>query len=295
MQHSYLFGVEEAVFAASHVLLGQTGEGNAVEGYDFVAHFLKHTAHYAVLTRVDLQTDMLAILLRELQCIGDDTLVVKNHSGTKDSFIYLLQVAIQRSGVDLFLIEFGVRQFGSQVTIVGQQEHTCCVAVEATYRIDTLGTSVANDINYRVALLRIVGCSNGIFRLIEQDIHLMLAANGLVVETHLIGRQHFGTQRISHHAVDGNHTGLDKIIGLTTRADACVSQEFIQTNRFRRVFVLAVVGVTLLSGIYALIAFRFVETRTLLRLFAIVVETAVACRTETVVTLALETRTGLEG
>ena len=88
-------------------------------------------------------------------------------------------------------MEFRMSQLSGQVTVVGQQQHTGGITVQTTHRIDTLCTSISNDINYRMTLLRIIRCRYGILRLIEQNIHLTLTAYRLIVETNVIRRQYF--------------------------------------------------------------------------------------------------------
>ena len=277
LEHRYLFGCEEAPFAASDVLLGQPGEGNAVEVNHLVTHFLKHTAYDAVLSGVDLQADVMTVSLGELECIGDDTFVVKHHAGTQDRLINRVEVAVQRSGIDLFLAELRVRQLGCQITVVGQEQHTGSVAIETSHRIDTLGAGVTNNVDNGLALLGIIGSGDSVLGLVEQYIYLALAANGLVVEAHFIGRQDFCTERIGYLSVDGDNTGLDEIIGLTTAADTGVGKEFVQTNRFSRILMLLMISLLLAVGIESVVALNgLVAERTLrtVALFHVVGRTA---------------------
>ena len=88
-------------------------------------------------------------------------------------------------------MEFRMGQLSGQVAVVGEQQHTGGITVQTAYRINTLSTSVTNDIDYRMTLLRIIRSGDGILRLIEQNIHLTLTTNRLIVETNVIRRQHF--------------------------------------------------------------------------------------------------------
>ena len=263
MEHVHLFGREETPFAATYVLLGQAGEGHAVEVHHLIADFLEYTAYDAVLTRVNLETDMTTVGFRELEGIRDDALVVQHHSGANDSLIHFVEFAVERHGVNLLLMEFRVRQLGGEVAVVGQQEHTGGVAVEASHGIDTLRAGVTNDVDNGMTLLRIIRRGDGILGFIEQDIDLALTANGLVVESDIIRRQHLRAEAIHGLAIDGDHTGLDEIIGLTAGTDTCVSQEFIQTHGLCRVLVLLTIYLLFMTGVDTGIAFRLTSKRTL--------------------------------
>ena len=81
------------------------------------------------------------------------------------------------------------------------------------------------------------------------------------METDIIRQQHFGTQAIYGHTVDGDHTCLDKIICLTTAADTGVSEVLVQTNRLGRIFVLLTIDLLFVCGIKTVVTFRFTSER----------------------------------
>ena len=134
---------------------------------------------------------MMTVSLGELECIGDDALIVKYDTCTKNGFVNRIEFAVQRSGIDFLLAELRMGQLGCQVTVVGQQQHTGGVAIETADRINTLSAGIANNVNHRFTLFGIVGRSDGVLGLVEQDIYFPFAANRLIVESYLIGRQHF--------------------------------------------------------------------------------------------------------
>ena len=262
MEHIHLFGCEETPFTATYVFLGQAGKRNTVEVNYLIPYFLEYTTNNAVLSRVNLQTNMLAVLFGELQRVGDDTLVVQYDTGTNDSFVHFLQLTVESNCVDLLLMELRVRQLSCQVTIVGKQQYTGGITVETTYRIDALLTGITHDIDDGMTLLRVVGGRHRVLRFIEQDIDLTFATNGLVMETNIIRRQHFNAQRISYYSIDSNDTGLNKIIRLSTGTDTCVSKVLIQTNRLRQIFMLLTINLLFMSRIESVITFGFTSERT---------------------------------
>ena len=299
LEEGYLLWREETPFAATNVFLRQTGERHTIEVDDLIPYFLEDSAYDAVLTGVDLQTDMLTVAFRKLQGIGDDTLVVQYDTGANDRLIYLVQLLVKRDGIDLLLVKLRMGQFGCQVSVVGEQQHTRRVTVQTTYRIDTLGAGRTNDIDHRVTLLRVIGRGHRVLGFIKQDIDLAFPTNGLIMEAYVIRRKHLHAQTIRHLTIDRDHTGLDKIIGLTTGTYTGIGQVFIQTNRLRRIFVLLTIVLLFTFGIESVVAFRFVKrtTRTalavLMKARTLLVAFALETRTGLVFAITLKTRTGL--
>ena len=181
---------------------------------------------------------MLAVILfRESQCIRNNHFVIKRNAGHNLVVSFFAQVVVQSGGVDLLLAVFGMRQFGCQVTIVGQKQHTGGVAVKASNGVDALTTCVFHQVCHFVTFLRIIGSGNAVLGFVEQHVHFLLAAYCLVVELDDVSRENLGTEFAYYLTIYGNHSGLNEIVGLTTRANTCVGEEFVQTNRLRRVFV----------------------------------------------------------
>ena len=255
LEHRNLAFGEETVASARYIAFGQTGKAYAVEGYNFVSDLLEDAAYDAVLTGVDLKTDMLAVFVGELQCIGDDHLVVEHYAVTDRLFVFTFEVAVKNNRVDLFLAELRVCEFGSQVAVVGEQQHTCRIAVKTTNRVDALRTSVLDYIHYRAALLGIVGGCYGVLGLVQQNIYFPLALNGLMMEHHLVRGQHFGAEAVNDLAVDGYYTGLNEVVCFTTAAESCVGKILVQAYRLRGIFVALVVLYLFALRIDAAVAF----------------------------------------
>ena len=154
--------------------------------------------------------------------------------------------------VDLLLQVLRMGQLGSQVTIVRQQEHTSGVAVQTTNGVDALRTSVLHQIHHGLTLLRIVTGRHVVLRLVEQHIDLLLDGHGLIVELHLVGTQDLGTQLCYHLTIHGDDTSLDKLISLTTAADTCIGQEFVQAQRLIGIIVDLLVLNALLQAVLSI-------------------------------------------
>ena len=256
LEESDLFRREESPFAASYVFLGQSGKRDPVEVDHFVSHFLKDTAYDAVLPGVDLQSNVMAVSFGELECIGYNPFVIKHDAGTYDSFVHFLEVTVEGDGVHFLLVELRMRQFGSQVTVIGKEEHAGGVSIKPSDGVDTLGAGIADDVDDGVPFLRVVGRGDGVLGFIEKDIYLAFASYGLVVETDLISRQDFDAERVHDLSVDGDDTGLDKIIRLATGADARVGEEFIESYGLGGVLVQFVVSLLFACGIESVVTLR---------------------------------------
>ena len=86
--------------------------------------------------------------------------------------------------INFLLHKLRMGKLAGQLAIVGKQEHTRCVAVQATNGIDTLATSTLNKIHNGLAVLRVIAGSNIILGFVQENINLLLYAHQLVVEQH---------------------------------------------------------------------------------------------------------------
>ncbi len=131
-----------------------------------------------------------------------------------------------------------MRELRCEVAIVGKQEHASGVAVETSDGIDALGAGILDKVHNGLALLRVVAGGDIVLRLVEEDIDLLLDADGLVVEAYLVGAEHLGAQLRNNLSVDSDDAGLYELIGLTTAADTGIGEELVQTYRLVGVEVL---------------------------------------------------------
>ena len=174
-----------------------------------------------------------------------------------DTLADLLHIVSREVLVEVYVIyllfqELRVSQLRSQVTIVGQQEYTCCVTVETTYRIDTLRAYILYEVHHSLALLRIVAGCHVILWLVEQYIYLLLQRYYCIVELHLVGAKNLGTQLGNYLTIDSYQTSLDELISLTARADTSIGKELIQAQWLCWVDILLLVFDTLLHAILSI-------------------------------------------
>ena len=154
--------------------------------------------------------------------------------------------------VDLLLQELRMSQLRSQVTIVGQKQHTSGVAVQTTNRIDALLASTLHQVHHSLTLLGIVAGGHIVLGLVQQHIDLLLHTNGLIVEQHLVSTQYLGTQLGNNLAIDLYDTCCDELVSLTTTADASISQELVQTQGLIGIVVLLLVLDALLQRVLSI-------------------------------------------
>lgn len=246
---NFLLG-EEAPIAATEILLGETGKLHAIELNDTIAKALEDTAHDAVLAGMDLNANLrLVVFLGIFDGIGMHLTILQ-----LDTFSNLLHIGsgnvlVEIDVINLLLEELRMRELGSQVTVVGEQEHTRGVAVETAYGIDALRADILHEIHHGLALLRIVAGGDIVLGFIEQHIHFLLQSDGLVMEHHLIGAEHLGAELGNHFPIDLHYACLDELIGLTTAANAGIGEELVQTNGLVGIEVLLLIFYAFLQRI----------------------------------------------
>ena len=249
-EHFHFFLGEETPVAAADILLGESGKLYAVELDHTIAEMLEDTTHDAVLAAVNLDAYLTLVgFAGIIDSIGMDFSVVEG-----DALSNLLEVAgshllVEIDMVDLLLEELGMGEFAGQVAIIGEQEHTCGVAVQTAHRIDTLGAGALHQIHHCLTLLGVVAGGNVILRFVEQHINFLLECNRLVVEHHAIGAQDLCSQLGHNLAIDLHDTCRDELIGLTTAANTGVSQELVQAKGLIGIVILLLILNALLHAI----------------------------------------------
>ena len=174
-QHLHFLLCEEAPVAAAEVLLGESCELHAVELNDAITEVFEYTAHDTVLAAVDFDAYLCLIaLVSILDSICLDFTIFQSDTLTNLIHIMRCKVLVEVYVIYLLFQELRVSQLRSQVTIVGQQEYTCCVTVETTYRIDTLRAYILYEVHHSLALLRIIAGCNIILWFVEQYVYLLL-------------------------------------------------------------------------------------------------------------------------
>ena len=127
-------------------------------------------------------------------------------------------------------LDFGARvgEFLGEVAVVGEEQQTGGVAVEAADRIYAFLAGVAHEFhNVGTAPLVIRG-GDVILWFVEQYVNGLFALQHLVSVAHLIGGHHFVTHFGDNLAVDGDGAGGDEHIGFAARADASVGDVFVE-------------------------------------------------------------------
>jgi len=241
-QHLHFLLCEEAPVAAAEVLLGESCELYAVELNDAVAEVLEDTTHDAVLAAVDLDA---YLALVGVACVLDSVCmylaVLQLDALSNLLHVVSCYVLVEEYVVHLLLQELRVCELGSEVAVVGEQEHAGCVAVESAYGVDALWAHVLHEVHHGLTLLRVVACCHAVLWFVEQHVHLLLEVYGLVVEFYLVCALDLGAELGHYLSVHSNHACLDELVSLTARADTCVGEELVQTKRFVRIVVLLLV------------------------------------------------------
>ena len=149
-----------------------------------------------------------------LYVVGMDLAVLELDASCNLSEVVSGDVLVEVDVVDLLLEELRMGELRSQVAIVGEQEHTRGVTVETSDGVDALGAGILDEVHDRLALLRVVGSSDIVLGLVEQNVDLLLKRDGLVVESYLVSAEYLGAQFGDDIAIDGDDTSLDELVGL---------------------------------------------------------------------------------
>ena len=230
-QEVNLFLGEVTPAAARQVLLSETGEINAVQLHHVVTQRLEYTANDAVATRVDFDAGLFAVGGGDVaHCIGVDGSVVELNAIGDVLHVLLADGLVGPNLVDFLLDILRVGELGCQVTVVGEQEHTGCVAVKTSNGINALLAGTLHEIHDGLAAIGIIAGGDGVLGLVKQDVALLLGCYDLAVVLHnvLWGDLH---AELGHYDIIDHHKALlDIFISNTARADACIGQELVQAN-----------------------------------------------------------------
>ena len=221
---------EIAPAAAREILLCQTGEIDAVEFRDTISEMLENAAYDTIASRVDLYTGLIAGVGHIADGVGVDFTVVELDSVGDALHILLGDFLIGPDVIDFLLDEFGVGEFGGEVAVICEQEHTGGVAVKTTYGIDALAAGILDKIEHGQTSVGVIRGGDAILRFVEEDVALALGSHHLIVEFHDILGCDFDTEFGDDVAVDLHLTARDEFISLAAGADTGVSHKFVEAN-----------------------------------------------------------------
>ena len=221
---------EIAPASAREILLGQTGEIDAVEFRDTISEMLENAAHDTIASRVDLDTGLIAGVGHIADGVGVDFTVVELDSVGDALHILLGDFLVGPDVIDFLLDEFGVGEFGGEVAVICEQEHTGGVAVKTAYGIDALAAGILDKIKHGQTAVGVIRGGDAILRFVEEDVALALGSHHLVVEFHDILGCDLDTEFGDDVAVDLHLTARDEFISLAAGADTGVSHKFVEAN-----------------------------------------------------------------
>jgi len=233
---------EEAPFATGQTVFVQTSKHHTVKFNHLVTKMFEDTAHNTVTARMEFDADALlaVVILVVGDGIGSDGAIVKLNAISNAKHIVFGQGLVQSDVVKFRHLAAWVGEFLGQVAVVGEQQQSCSALIKTTYGENALGTSVFNKLHHGVALIRVIGCGNVTFGLIEQDIAKLLSVEGLAAIHHFIFSLHFVTHGGNDFSIHLYATSLDEVVSFAARANATVGQIFVEANlasRFRTVIL----------------------------------------------------------
>ena len=233
LQEVYFFLSQVTPASARQVFLGETCEVDAVELGHMVAEALEDAAHYAVTSRVDFDTGLIAVSLGGIaDCVGMDGAVFKLDTVGDALHVVLRDVFVGPYMVDFLLDIFGMGQLGGKVAVVGEQEDAGGVAVETPYGIYPLLTGVLHDVEHCQTSVGVIAGGDAVLGFVEKDVALAFQCDHLVIILDGVVMGNLGAEFGNDLPVDLYEALLDKFVGFAARADTGVGHELVETNLF---------------------------------------------------------------
>ena len=199
---------------------------------------------------MDLYAHLLLVLLVSIfACVSLDFAIFKLDAVANLLDVMCSDVLVEIYVINLLLEELRMSELRSHVSIVGEKQYTCGVAVETTYRVDALAACILHEIHNSLALLWVVACCHIVLRFVEKYIYLLLDAYWLVVELHLVGAQHLGSEFGNHLTINGDHSCLYVFVSLSTAAYTCICKILVEADRLIGIVVFLLVLDTLLHAV----------------------------------------------
>ena len=106
-------------------------------------------------------------------------------------------------------------ELGSEVAVVGEQEHTGGVAVEASHGVDAFFAGTLHEVHHGFASVGVVAGGHTIFWFIEQKIHFAFAGHDFVVVFHRVFSSDFHTELGHGFAVYLHQSFGNQFVGFT--------------------------------------------------------------------------------
>ncbi len=192
---------------------------------------LEDAAHDAVATGVNLYAHLLLVgVAGVLNGIGMYLSVLKLNAVGYLAHVGSGDVLVEADMVDFLLAILRVSEFAGQFSIVGEEQHARGVEVKTSDGIDALVASTLDEFHDGLAVLGVVAGGDVAFGFVEKYVDLLLHAHGLVVETNLVGAEHFGAEFGDHLSVDGDYASLNVVIGIAAAAYTCVGEVFVEAH-----------------------------------------------------------------
>ena len=171
LKHVHLVLGEETPIATLHVLFGKTGKVDTVQFHHLVAQVFEDTAHYTVAATMYLYAHLFLVhRISIVNGIGMYLAILQHNALGNLTKVGSGNVLVAIYVVNLLLEILGVCQLGSQIAIVGEQEHTSGAAVQTTYGIYALAASVLHQVHYGLAILWVIAGGNIVLGLVQQQI-----------------------------------------------------------------------------------------------------------------------------
>lgn len=199
----------------------------AIEALDVEAKVLEDSTDLAVATFTDTDHDVglirrvdgyvagLRWTILEFDTCSDATSLVRTQGLIQDGLVHTKDSVAW------------VHQTICELTIIGEQQDSRCIAIKAANREEACFE--AHDIEHRGTTLFVAGCRDHVLWLIEYDVRqVFIPRNRLTVDRDHIVDLDLGAQLCDNTTVDLDRTGADQIVSVTSRRNSGVGDGLVK-------------------------------------------------------------------
>src|SRR5207244_821332 len=135
-------------------------------------------------------------------------------------------LSIQRDFVFFFELEARMSEFLREIAVVRQDQQSFTLSIESA-NIEKPGKFWRQQVENRVARVRIAPGRNKSNRLVQRDRHFVLEMNELAVDFHMVALARLRAEICANASIDRDSSGRDQFVTFSPRANAGCGQEAI--------------------------------------------------------------------
>src|SRR5690554_1496837 len=164
--------------------------------------------------------------------IGLDDAVFQFYSFFNETQMFFFQGFVEEDVVYFSDFGRGVSQFFGKVLIVGHQQHTGGVPVEASYRINALLAGFLDQIKYCTSPFGVGSGGDHILGLVDEDVYLGLGVQFFSFKAYFMLALYLLPHFCYNLSVVGYESTCNQLVGFTATANPTVGNVAVQADGF---------------------------------------------------------------